>query len=185
LRGGPARPALARKIFIAGDKTRRTENGQTRQQPPVRRAADFGDGDGGTKAGRHKEARRRAKILDRSKTPPRRGDKATSGAGRRRRRLLLLERAVLCYVIMFRNQYDTDVTVWSPEGRLLQVSIFRIECGRSLCAVVRCPVFATFAVTVVCCSSSASFWLIPVSCWVFKILLAPPTQRRSNMRWNR
>ena len=23
--------------------------------------------------------------------------------------------------IMFRNQYDTDVTVWSPEGRLLQV----------------------------------------------------------------
>jgi len=23
---------------------------------------------------------------------------------------------------MFRNQYDTDVTVWSPEGRLLQVS---------------------------------------------------------------
>ena len=22
---------------------------------------------------------------------------------------------------MFRNQYDTDVTVWSPEGRLLQV----------------------------------------------------------------
>jgi len=24
---------------------------------------------------------------------------------------------------MFRNQYDTDVTVWSPEGRLLQVGI--------------------------------------------------------------
>ena len=23
---------------------------------------------------------------------------------------------------MFRNQYDTDVTVWSPEGRLLQVN---------------------------------------------------------------
>ena len=22
---------------------------------------------------------------------------------------------------MFRNMYDTDVTVWSPEGRLLQV----------------------------------------------------------------
>lgn len=22
---------------------------------------------------------------------------------------------------MFRNQYDTDVTVWGPEGRLLQV----------------------------------------------------------------
>jgi len=22
---------------------------------------------------------------------------------------------------MYRNQYDTDVTVWSPEGRLLQV----------------------------------------------------------------
>ena len=22
---------------------------------------------------------------------------------------------------MFRNSYDTDVTVWSPEGRLLQV----------------------------------------------------------------
>lgn len=26
------------------------------------------------------------------------------------------------YLAMFRNQYDTDVTVWSPEGRLLQVS---------------------------------------------------------------
>lgn len=26
----------------------------------------------------------------------------------------------LC-LTMFRNQYDTDVTVWSPEGRLLQV----------------------------------------------------------------
>lgn len=26
---------------------------------------------------------------------------------------------------MFRNQYDTDVTVWSPEGRLLQVSSVR------------------------------------------------------------
>jgi hypothetical protein len=25
---------------------------------------------------------------------------------------------------MFRNQYDTDVTVWSPEGRLLQVRCF-------------------------------------------------------------
>jgi hypothetical protein len=25
---------------------------------------------------------------------------------------------------MFRNQYDTDVTVWSPEGRLLQVRAF-------------------------------------------------------------
>ena len=24
---------------------------------------------------------------------------------------------------MFRNQYDTDVTVWSPEGRLLQVGL--------------------------------------------------------------
>ena len=24
---------------------------------------------------------------------------------------------------MFRNMYDTDVTVWSPEGRLLQVSV--------------------------------------------------------------
>jgi len=24
---------------------------------------------------------------------------------------------------MFRNQYDTDVTVWSPEGRLLQVRL--------------------------------------------------------------
>jgi len=26
---------------------------------------------------------------------------------------------------MFRNQYDTDVTVWSPEGRLLQVCTVR------------------------------------------------------------
>ena len=26
---------------------------------------------------------------------------------------------------MFRNQYDTDVTVWSPEGRLLQVKFMR------------------------------------------------------------
>ena len=26
-------------------------------------------------------------------------------------------------LIMFRNMYDTDVTVWSPEGRLLQASI--------------------------------------------------------------
>lgn len=28
---------------------------------------------------------------------------------------------------MFRNQYDTDVTVWSPEGRLLQVSALRMR----------------------------------------------------------
>lgn len=28
---------------------------------------------------------------------------------------------------MFRNQYDTDVTVWSPEGRLLQVSHKRMR----------------------------------------------------------
>ena len=27
---------------------------------------------------------------------------------------------------MFRNQYDTDVTVWSPEGRLLQVGIYLV-----------------------------------------------------------
>lgn len=28
---------------------------------------------------------------------------------------------------MFRNQYDTDVTVWSPEGRLLQVSEISVD----------------------------------------------------------
>jgi hypothetical protein len=27
---------------------------------------------------------------------------------------------------MFRNQYDTDVTVWSPEGRLLQVKCMNL-----------------------------------------------------------
>ena len=34
-------------------------------------------------------------------------------------------------LIMFRNQYDTDVTVWSPEGRLLQVWI-GIDVDRTL-----------------------------------------------------
>ena len=35
---------------------------------------------------------------------------------------------------MFRNQYDTDVTVWSPEGRLLQVITFFVpkRRGRSV-----------------------------------------------------
>jgi Proteasome subunit A N-terminal signature len=28
---------------------------------------------------------------------------------------------------MFRNQYDTDVTVWSPEGRLLQVCALELS----------------------------------------------------------
>ena len=28
---------------------------------------------------------------------------------------------LICSVAMFRNQYDTDVTVWSPQGRLHQV----------------------------------------------------------------
>ncbi len=32
---------------------------------------------------------------------------------------------------MFRNQYDTDVTVWSPEGRLLQVSNDTLTYGPS------------------------------------------------------
>ena len=31
---------------------------------------------------------------------------------------------------MFRNQYDTDVTVWSPEGRLLQVRAKARDCSR-------------------------------------------------------
>ena len=30
---------------------------------------------------------------------------------------------------MFRNMYDTDVTVWSPEGRLLQVSVRLVVVG--------------------------------------------------------
>ncbi len=30
---------------------------------------------------------------------------------------------------MFRNMYDTDVTVWSPEGRLLQVSARLVVVG--------------------------------------------------------
>jgi hypothetical protein len=29
---------------------------------------------------------------------------------------------------MFRNMYDTDVTVWSPEGRLLQVRVGVLAC---------------------------------------------------------
>ena len=28
---------------------------------------------------------------------------------------------LICSVAMFRNQYDTDVTVWSPQGRFHQV----------------------------------------------------------------
>ena len=36
---------------------------------------------------------------------------------------------------MFRNQYDTDVTVWSPQGRLHQVEyamevVNQVSCGR-------------------------------------------------------
>ena len=33
---------------------------------------------------------------------------------------------------MFRNMYDTDVTVWSPEGRLLQVSLLLVSDVMSL-----------------------------------------------------
>ncbi|KAJ6306444.1 hypothetical protein OIU78_021707 [Salix suchowensis] len=28
---------------------------------------------------------------------------------------------------MFRNQYDTDVTTWSPAGRLFQKKIFKVD----------------------------------------------------------
>jgi len=42
--------------------------------------------------------------------------------------LVLVDRCRCCHkeglqkvAIMFRNQYDTDVTVWSPQGRLHQV----------------------------------------------------------------
>ena len=36
---------------------------------------------------------------------------------------------------MFRNQYDTDVTVWSPEGRLLQVRVTLSFCFCSVCCL--------------------------------------------------
>ena len=39
---------------------------------------------------------------------------------------------------MFRNQYDTDVTVWSPEGRLLQVGKDRFPRAVALLVSVAC-----------------------------------------------
>ena len=38
---------------------------------------------------------------------------------------------------MFRNQYDTDVTVWSPEGRLLQVEYAMESVKREYLLLVR------------------------------------------------
>lgn len=35
---------------------------------------------------------------------------------------------------MFRNQYDTDVTVWSPQGRLHQVEYAHEAVNQVLCS---------------------------------------------------
>lgn len=49
---------------------------------------------------------------------------------------------------MFRNQYDTDVTVWSPEGRLLQVSCVQIQDTAGLAgAVSACVYNAAYRIT--------------------------------------
>lgn len=54
---------------------------------------------------------------------------------------------------MFRNQYDTDVTVWSPEGRLLQVGccLRWLDCGLS------CNLLCGLCVIQVCLVSLAVF----------------------------
>ena len=77
---------------------------------------------------------------------------------------------------MFRNMYDTDVTVWSPEGRLLQVREYHIFCSTSFLPLGRFIIQYSFSHTHCSYLLLTTIYHVPAPVIIIKI--------RSNTPWN-